>query len=396
MRPWKEVHLADVAEVRTGIAKNPKRPKDPVTLPYLRVANVQQGFFDLTEVKTLVVDRADVERYSVRPADVLLTEGGDFDKLGRGHVWSGEIEPCLHQNHVFAVRPDPARLDPDYLSVYAGSRRGRAYFLSCSKQSTNLASINATQLRQMPVLLPPIEQQRAIAGIIDSWRRAGELTAKLIGKKLLWKRVVMGRLFGTATHPRWPLLRLRDVTRELRATNGDQALGAADVRSVTKTAGMTPMKARLIGSDLGRYKVVPPDAFAYNPMRLNIGSLARWNGAANALVSPDYVVFRTIPEDLDPKFLDHFRRSEVWERFMALAGNGSVRVRIYYDDLASIRIPVPPLSEQLRIVKVLDLVDEEIRLLSRARALLAKQAEALTEELIAGRRKVGFTTEMAP
>jgi type I restriction enzyme, S subunit len=162
---WVEVSLEEVARVQTGLAKNSeKTPARPVTLPYLRVANVQDGNLDLSEVKMIVADEADVPRYSLADGDVLLTEGGDFDKLGRGCVWRSPIPQCLHQNHVFAVRPDQARVLPDYLAAYCGSAEGKRYFLSCSKQTTNLASINSSQLKSMPLPLPPItEQQRIVA-----------------------------------------------------------------------------------------------------------------------------------------------------------------------------------------------------------------------------------------
>ncbi len=163
---WPVVLLQDVAEVRTGVAKGKKGLKDPVELPYLRVANVQDGHIVLTEVKTIEVEASQVERYALRRGDVLMTEGGDFNKLGRGDVWEAQISPCLHQNHVFAVRPDPSKLNSYYLAALAASDYGRQYFLSCAKRTTNLASINSSQLKSFPVLLPPLDEQARIADIV--------------------------------------------------------------------------------------------------------------------------------------------------------------------------------------------------------------------------------------
>lgn len=163
---WPTVQLQDVAVVRTGVAKGKKGLKEPAELPYLRVANVQDGHIDLTEVKTIAVEAAQVERYALKPGDVLMTEGGDFDKLGRGDVWEGHVSPCLHQNHVFAVRPTPSKLNSYYLAALAASDYGRQYFLSCAKRTTNLASINSSQLKTFPVLLPPLDEQVRIADIV--------------------------------------------------------------------------------------------------------------------------------------------------------------------------------------------------------------------------------------
>ncbi|MGB5909186.1 MAG: restriction endonuclease subunit S [Stenotrophomonas maltophilia] len=165
---WPTVSLCEVAEVRTGVAKGKKGLKEPVELPYLRVANVQDGHIDLSEVKNIEVEATQVERFTLRPGDVLMTEGGDFDKLGRGDVWEGQISPCLHQNHVFAVRPQPGKLSSYYLAALAASDHGRQYFLSCAKRTTNLASINSSQLKAFPVLLPSIAVQESIVEVVHS------------------------------------------------------------------------------------------------------------------------------------------------------------------------------------------------------------------------------------
>ncbi|MBK0415816.1 restriction endonuclease subunit S [Chromobacterium haemolyticum] len=176
---WPVVPLHEVAEVRTGVAKGKKGMKEPAELPYLRVANVQDGHIDLSEVKTIEVEVAQIERYALQSGDVLMTEGGDFDKLGRGDVWEGQIAPCLHQNHVFAVRPNPEKLNSYYLAALAASDHGRQYFLSCAKRTTNLASINSSQLKALPVLLPPLSQQKHIASVVDAANaRIGVLEAK--------------------------------------------------------------------------------------------------------------------------------------------------------------------------------------------------------------------------
>jgi type I restriction enzyme S subunit len=93
---------------------------------------------------------------------VVLTEGGDFDKLGRGFIWHGQIDNCVHQNHVFAVRPDTTRISSEFFAYQSQSPYGKSYFLSVAHKTTNLACINTTKLRAFPVLLPPQDQQKDI------------------------------------------------------------------------------------------------------------------------------------------------------------------------------------------------------------------------------------------
>ena len=89
---------------------------------------MQDGYLDLSEVKTVEIHEDEIDRYRLEPGDMLMTEGGDFDKLGRGFVWDGSIADCLHQNHVFAVRADRARLMPEFLAYLAQSAYGKGYF----------------------------------------------------------------------------------------------------------------------------------------------------------------------------------------------------------------------------------------------------------------------------
>jgi len=165
---WEVARLEDVAKVQTGIAKNKNvKSKNCMILPYLRVANVQDGFLDLSEVKHVSVDENDVKRFQLQKGDVLFTEGGDNDKLGRGCVWEAQINPCLHQNHIFAVRCS-SKISPRYLSLYAASPRGKEFFLNSSKQTTNLASVNSTQLKSFPIPLPSLKEQVQIVSTLNT------------------------------------------------------------------------------------------------------------------------------------------------------------------------------------------------------------------------------------
>jgi len=157
-RHWEVVSLKMLADVRTGVAKGRTLDSNfTVSVPYLRVANVQDGYLDLSDVAEIEVLPHEIPSFSLQKGDVLMNEGGDADKLGRGTVWDGSIEPCLHQNHVFAVRC--FRVDPRWLSTVTDSNYAKAFFESRAKQSTNLASISATNLKELPVPVPPQEEQ---------------------------------------------------------------------------------------------------------------------------------------------------------------------------------------------------------------------------------------------
>ena len=180
------VRLGYICRLQTGLTVDGARDTDGdvVTRPYLRVANVQAGRLDLDHVTEITVPRAMAARCSLRPGDVLMTEGGDLDKLGRGTVWRGEIEGCLHQNHVFALRPEPDKLDADYLALLTQSFHGRCYFESTGVKTTNLASTNSSKILAFPVPLPRLEVQRQIVRTLSEHIDVAERTLRAIDQQV--------------------------------------------------------------------------------------------------------------------------------------------------------------------------------------------------------------------
>lgn len=190
---WGVAPLNSVAAIQTGAAKGRRFvDMDLVDVPYLRVANVQDGHLDLTEMKMLRIRRAELERYRLREGDVVLTEGGDFDKLGRGFIWRAELPLCIHQNHVFAVRCDRTILCPEFFAYLAQSSYGKAYFLQVAHKTTNLACINSNKLKAFPVVLPTLEEQREIVELIQTIDQKIDIHEK--------KRLVLENLFKSLLH----------------------------------------------------------------------------------------------------------------------------------------------------------------------------------------------------
>ena len=130
----------------------------------LRVANVQDGYLDLEDVHAIDIEPSQLERYLLRNGDVLMNEGGDNDQLGRGAVWSAPIDNCIHQNHVFAIRPQ--RIESDWLDMLTRAAYAKFHFYRVAKQSTNLASISSTNIKETPLLIPPVEERVEILEFI--------------------------------------------------------------------------------------------------------------------------------------------------------------------------------------------------------------------------------------
>ncbi len=166
------VTLDSISEISSGITKGRDLSKEAtenvIELPYLRVANVQNGYLDLSEIKTIQLKVSEKEKYLLQFEDVLYTEGGDRDKLGRGTLWRNEIKDCVHQNHIFKARINREKALPLYVSLWSMSSFARNYFYNKGKQSVNLASINKTVLSNLPIYLPNINEQSRIVQDIEA------------------------------------------------------------------------------------------------------------------------------------------------------------------------------------------------------------------------------------
>jgi len=164
---WKWTILDNIADIKGGITKDQKKKYDDGReIAYLRVANVQRGYLDLSEISKIEASEDIIQSLLLRKGDILFTEGGDRDKLGRGCVWNNELPECIHQNHIFRARLFSDQIESKLISWH-GNTFGQGYFMKQGKQTTNLASINMTKLRNFPVPIIPFLEQKEIILTVD-------------------------------------------------------------------------------------------------------------------------------------------------------------------------------------------------------------------------------------
>lgn len=398
---WHIVSLEDVAEIQTGLSKSSSRQGNFVTMPYLRVANVQDGHFDLSEVKEIEVPRNSVERFRVKAGDVLLTEGGDFDKLGRGAVWRGQIKDCVHQNHVFVVRPNPTKLDERFLAYQTQGPRGRAYFQACSKQSTNLASINSSQLRQFPTALPLLPEQRKIAGILSTWDEALEKLDALIEaqerrKKALMQQFLTGKKrFPTFAKKPWKKVRMNEILKRVFRPIDWSAEMSLSLISLRRRCGGLFRRPDLLGAD---YKTQDLHELHANDFLISKRQVAH---GAWGLVTPEFagchvskeyaILVNTSPEKLYMPFFAWLCQTPRMIRLARVASTGVHIEKLIFDPdvflRESIRIP-SDLEEQRQIATILDTADQQLTLLRIQRTALDQQKRGLMQRLLTGKLRL--------
>lgn len=182
---WEIVPLKHISTVQSGVTlgKSYVSSKSTKSFPYLRVANVQDGYIDLTTITEIVLPVREAKNYLLRRGDILVTEGGDIDKLGRGNCWDGQIDECLHQNHVFAVRIIK-RVRPEFFALITGVSYARRYFTTTANKTTNLASTNKAKLGNLPVLVPPLDEQDAILDFCNGIKARYEALVNAISREI--------------------------------------------------------------------------------------------------------------------------------------------------------------------------------------------------------------------
>jgi type I restriction enzyme S subunit len=414
-KDWPIHPLGDLAEVGSGVTLG--RDLDGTTtveLPYLRVENVQAGFLDLTEIKTVKVRPDEVSRFLLQPGDVLMTEGGDFDKLGRGCIWPGDISPCLHQNHIFRVRAERTKLAPEFLSALIGSEYGRRYFLRIAKQTTNLATINKTQLRAFPVPCPPLDEQRAIARILDVADAAIERTRAIIAKARWLKEGLVQDLFSKGIgHTRfrwseigripasWDVMRVGDALTE--AQYGlSMPMGQRGQYPILRMAAIQDGEVLL--SDL-KYIDLPAELAGQYLLRRGdvlfnrtnsgelVGKVGIYRSDAPAVFASYLIRLKVNPAVVDNYFLGQLLASYAAQcRIKRFATPGVQQVNINASNLQRVLIALPQgqegLREQQEIAEILEKQDQSVRDLEKRVEKLSRLKRGLMQDLLTGSVRV--------
>ena len=194
---WPEKPLEGLADIVSGITKGRKTTETGlIEVPYMAVSNVKSGYIDWTTIKTILATKQEIEQYRLMPDDILMTEGGDPDKVGRGAIIKNPLKDSIHQNHIFRVRLDKSELLPAYFAEYLQNQKAKRYFLGCAKQTTGIASINMRQLRALPVLIPPLPLQNQFAAFVAEVDKSKVEVQKALDQTQLLFDSLMQQYFG--------------------------------------------------------------------------------------------------------------------------------------------------------------------------------------------------------
>jgi type I restriction enzyme, S subunit len=393
--PWEIRPLSDVAEVRTGFAKNTSvTVTQPVSVHYLRVANVQDGFLDLSDVSRIDVSRSDLQRFEVLPGDVLMNEGGDLDKLGRGAIWNGAFDPCIHQNHVFVVRCSAA-VRPAYLRMWSSGAVARRYFLVAGKQTTNLASISKTALSQLPVAVPPLHEQDAIAEALSDVDALLAGLDRLIAKKRNLKQAAMQQLLTGQTRlpgfgENWETCRLGHIAEMSSGGTPNSSVAGyyggnipwvsiSDMTVAGKLISETERSLTSLGLANSAAQMFPAGTVLY----AMYASLGECSIAAVPLCTSQAILGIRPKNVLNSDFLYYYLSA--LKPLVRRLGQQGTQANLSKAIVEDFPITLPNLSEQSAIVSVLSCMDQELDVLQIRRDKTNNLKQAMMQELLTGR-----------
>ncbi|MCC6627731.1 MAG: restriction endonuclease subunit S [Chloroflexi bacterium] len=380
---WQTVRLGDVGEIVSGITLGRRlmgQPTRPV--PYLRVANVKDGRLDLSEVYQIEVTEGEIAKLRLRWGDLLLTEGGDPDKLGRGTYWNDELPECIHQNHVFRVRFNTDQFDPAFVAAYIGSPSGKAYFLTHAKQTTGIATINQKVLGNFPLIAPSLPEQRRIAAQVAEQMAAVERARAAAAAQVAGARELAPAYIRTAFRsvqgedmPRVPLDDLCSIVApqvdpRLPEYGSLPHVNGENIESGTRRL-LTVRSASEDGMKSGKYLFKRGDVL-YSKLRpyLRKVVVADFDG----LCSADMYPIEVASDRLDPNYLAWLLLSD---EFTVYAEEESRRARmpkLNREQLFAWQAPVPSLETQRQIASS---IERSIEQAHQVRRLLDQAAHSI-------------------
>lgn len=400
---WELECLGSLSGIQQGLSKG-KIYKNVNTVfhPYLRVANVKDGYFDLSEIKEIEIPTSDLERYSILENDILITEGGDPDKLGRGCIWEGQISKPVFQNHVFRIRASNSKLNPWYLFNYLQSHKAKTYFLNSAKQTTGIASINSSQVKETPILLPPLVEQKKIAEILGAIDQVIQTFEKLIAQKELRKKWLMQNLLNGKKRLKgfsgeWREFQLLDLFNRVTRKNEERN---SNVVTISAQRGFVKQKdffKKNIASEiLDNYFLVYRGEFCYNKSYSNgypWGATKRLNDFDKAVVTTLYICFGIKNEgSADPDFFEQFFNANLLDKGLVKIAHEGGRahglLNVTQSDFFSLKISIPEMKEQTAIAQVLQTADFEINLLKTKAEKLREQKKGMMQVLLTGKRRI--------
>lgn len=396
---WPEVRLDAIAEVRLGRQRSPKNHYGTHMRPYVRAANVGWQGLILDDVKSMNFTDAEMDTYRLRQGDLLLNEAsGSQHEVGKPAIWNGELDECAFQNTLLRVRPRGA--DSRYLLHFFAAQAESGRFAAASR-GVGIHHLGREALAAWEIPLPPIEEQRRIAAILD---QADELRVKrrasLALLDSLTESIFLDMFGDPQTNPHgWPRLPLRELCvipgeygAAVASVANDSALPRyVRITDVTSTGELNRDQVSPGGSpdDWARFLLTDGDVlFARSGATVGKTYIHRPAASSRAHVFAGYLIrFRPDPSILDADYLFGFTRTTEYQAWVAARQRVVAQPNINATQYATeLRVPVPPLTLQQDLARRVGIL--------RSRQSEARRSESTLDALFASLQQRAFSGQV--
>ena len=382
--------LAIVADPRAPIVYGIVQPgpEFPGGVPFVQSRDVG-GAVDVSALDRTSQQIAEQYRRSkIAPGDILFSLRGN---IGQSSITPAELDGANIARGVARIRVG-AKGNPEFVR-YVLQGPVLQKLIARNANGSTFRELSIEELRKLPIPDVSLPEQRKIAEILRTWDEALE---KLTALRVAKERRLDGLAARLIHDEQAERLHLREFLSEVSTRNHGQQVER--VLSVTNSAGFVlaedQFAHRVASADLSNYKIVRRGQYAYNPSRINVGSIARLYAWEDGALSPMYVVFQ-VRDGLDSDFFGHWLRSAEARQRIALAAQGSVRETVSFGDLGSILIPVPTIDRQQAISRVLNAGRDEIALIDAEIEALTRQKRGLMQKLLTGEWRVKLEAPVA-
>lgn len=350
---------------------------------------------DLTQVKWVPESNTQADKFLIESGDFLVSRSNTLDKVGRAALYRGGLSNCSYPDLMMKFRVDEGKIIPDFMELILQSAPARKHFMRCaSGTSSTMAKITKSVVESLRVPEFSMQQQQSIVKIAREWDDAIEKTEALIAAKEKQFEWLTSNLINRAGHKRTSASGLMtEVSKRNKNSTIERVL------SVTNHSGFVlpeeQFERRVASANVSNYKVVEQGQYAYNPSRINVGSIARLDDWENGILSPMYVVFKLDTKKVCSDYFLHWLNSSEARQRIKNSAQGSVRETVSFKDLGAINIPLPAMDVQKDVTYKLNLAQKEISLLKKTLEQYRSQKRGLMQKLLTGEWQVGSSQHLS-
>ena len=360
---------------------------------YIRITDIDDESHDFKqEVLTSPdTDLSYSESYKLSEGDILFARTGA--SVGKSYIYKHSDGLVYYAGFLIRARIK-SEYNPEF--VYQNTLRSNyEKFIKVTSMRSGQPGVNAQEYSQFEIMIPSKAEQDRIASCFRKLDNLITLHQRKYDKLVNIKKSMLEKMFPKDGEvvpevrfegftDDWEQRKFSDITFLAGMKNKENL--PLESYSISNEYGFIPQTEQfenggtMKNADKSMYYIVQPYSFAYNPARINVGSIGYYNKDENVIVSSLYEVFKTT-QDVNDRFLWHWFKSDVFQRLIEQYQEGGVRLYFYYDKLCKCSIELPSVDEQNKIGQVLDKLDNIITLHQRKLEKLQNIKKSMLEKM---------------